>query len=145
MPKLPMFLCLVECGEGLNREQMNQMLPMFHGGKSYMPVEFHMNNTSAYGFIESEYYEKHDFKTDFIAKHVEAVCDDWNLESNNFEYTAPDGEKFYMNFCDDKTPYLRDDLRRNYIHNEAMKRKTFLNWQKRGLLAGYIQYTVFIR
>ena len=105
-----MFLCLVECGEGLSNRQIEQMAPLFRDGKTYMPIEFHKNNTSAYGFIEAEYYEKYDYTASFIAKQVEEVCDDWELESKNFEYPAPGGETFYMNFCNDDTPYLRDDI-----------------------------------
>jgi hypothetical protein len=124
-----MFLCFVECGEGLNNKQMRQMLPMFRAGKSYMPIEFHKNNTSAYGFIEAEYYGKYDYEPDFIAKQIEDVCDDWDLESENFEYSTPDGETFYMNFCSDKIPYLRDDMRRSHLYDESLAKKTFINWQ----------------
>jgi len=96
-----MALCMVELGDGLFEKQIRLMLKSLPANKHYMPIEFHNNNTSAYGFIEAEYYQIYDYKPDFIAEQINAILDDKNLENPDGEYMTPDGRQFCMDYFSD--------------------------------------------
>jgi len=96
-----MVLCMVELEDGLNTKQISQMLPVLNKDKNYILIEFHNNNTSAYGFIEAVYYQIHDYKADFIAEQINAILDDKNLETPDGIYMTPDGRQFRMDYFSD--------------------------------------------
>lgn len=91
-----MALHMVELEDGLEGEQVNRLLSVLPDGRKYMPIEFHENNTSAYGFVDSEYYQIHDYTPGFITSMISDILDDQKLESSDGIYTTPDGKKFYM-------------------------------------------------
>ena len=93
-----MVLCMVELGDGLNTNQISNMLPMLTENRDYIPIEFHTDNTSAIGFINSDYYQVHDYKPEFIEEKVKAILDDIKLESPDKTYMTPDGSQFYMDY-----------------------------------------------
>lgn len=96
-----MVLCMVELEDGIDKRQINKMLDFLPENSKYMSIEFHDNNTSAYGFIESDYYQTHDYSTEFISDTVNAILADKFLENNNGIYTTPDDKRFYMNYFND--------------------------------------------
>jgi hypothetical protein len=96
-----MALCMVELEMGLDRKQLDQLMHELPEGRKYMPIEFHENNTSAYGFIDSEYYEEHGYKTDCFSEQINAILDDMRLESSDGRYRTPDGRLFYMGYFSD--------------------------------------------
>lgn len=93
-----MVLCMVELGAGINLNQILEMLALLSPEKRYIHVEFHAANTSAYGYIESEYYEGYNYASDFLENMVLPVIDDKNLESPDGVYTISDGRYFYMGY-----------------------------------------------
>jgi hypothetical protein len=93
-----MALCMVELENGLNENQIKKLADALPAGRKYMQIEFHENNTSAYGFIDAEYYQIHDYKPDFFAEQINAVLDDQTLESPDGMYLTPDGRQFYMGY-----------------------------------------------
>jgi len=96
-----MALCMVELGEGLHERQIKMLLSLLPSDKNHIPIEFHINNASAYGFIESEYYQIHDYKPDFIEEQINAILDDRNLENPDGIYMTPDGRQFCMDYFSD--------------------------------------------
>ena len=100
-PDVIMVLCMVRLEDGLDVKQINTIMDSLPAGKKYMLIEFHENNTSAYGFIESEYYSIHDYVPDFFAKQINAILDDMNLENSDGMYLTPDGRQFYMGYFKD--------------------------------------------
>jgi hypothetical protein len=96
-----MALCMVELEKGLHIKQIEKLLSLLPADKDYMPIEFHNNNTSAYGFIESEYYQIHDYKPDFIEEQINIILEDIRLESPDGIYMTPDGRQFYMGYFND--------------------------------------------
>ena len=96
-----MALCMVELECGLHGKQINEVLKSLPDDKDYMPIEFHNNNTSAYGFIESEYYQTHDYKPEFFAEQINAILDDKNLETPDGMYMTLDGRLFRMDYFKD--------------------------------------------
>lgn len=96
-----MALCMVELEDGLNAEQVDKVMASLPADRKYMPIEFHENNTSAYGFVDSEYYQVHDYKPDYFAEYIKSVLGDKNLELPNGRYMTPDGRQFYMGYFND--------------------------------------------
>ena len=96
-----MVLCMVALEDGITKNKISKMLWLLSSYKEYMPIEFQTDNTAAIGFIESEYYESHDYKPDFIENTVNAILDDINLESPDKIYPAPDEKTFYMDYFND--------------------------------------------
>ena len=96
-----MALCMVELGEGLHERQIKMLLSLLPSDKNHIPIEFHNNNTSAYGFIESEYYQLYNYKPDFIEEQINAILDDRNLENPDGIYMTPDGRQFCMDYFSD--------------------------------------------
>lgn len=91
-----MALCMVELEDGLDETQVSKVMAALPAGKKYMPIAFHDNNTSAYGFVDSEYYQIHDYNPEFFAELINAILGDKNLESPDGRYMTPDGRQFYM-------------------------------------------------
>lgn len=93
----------VKLEEGLNKTQIINLLDKLEeDDKGYMPIEFHTNNSSAYGFITSSYYEELSFDKSSIAKVIELVLEDWNNEREDKKYKLEDEVFIYMD-CDCKT------------------------------------------
>lgn len=88
---------------GLSKYKITALLEkMEDDNRGYMPLEFHAENSSAYGFICSSYYEELSYDDSGIAKVVESVLSDWNNESEDFIYRLEDGTEVFM-ACDYKT------------------------------------------
>ena len=96
-----MSLYMVELEDGLSEKQISKLMETLPAGKKYIPIEFHENNTSAYGYIDAEYYQVHDYKPNFFADRINAILDDMNLENPEGLYLTPDGRHFYMGYFKD--------------------------------------------
>lgn len=96
-----MALCMVELEDGLDEKQVSKVIAALPSDRKYMPIEFHDNNTSAYGFIDSEYYQIHDYKPEYFAGMINAIIGDMNLERPDGMYMTPDGRPFYMGHFND--------------------------------------------
>ena len=93
-----MALCMVCIDDGLEPKQIGRLMAALPEGQKYMQIEFHHERTSAYGFIEAEYYEVHDYKPEYFAEIINAIIEDDRLESPKCEYLTPDGRVFYMGY-----------------------------------------------
>lgn len=96
-----MALCMVELEDGLSDEQVSKVMAALPAGKKYMPIEFHENNTSAYGFVDAEYYQRHDYKPEYFADAILPILEDMSLETQDSRYMTPDGRQFYMSYFND--------------------------------------------
>lgn len=61
MEQLIMALGMTELCRGLTAVEYRSLLEQLPADKGYMPIEYHGNNISAYGFVEADYYEQHNF------------------------------------------------------------------------------------
>lgn len=101
--KYKIVLHHVELEEGLNKTQIINLLDKLEeDDNGYIPIELHANNSSAYGFITSSYYEELSFDKSSIAKVIEPVLEDWNKEREDKKYKLEDGIFVYME-CDQET------------------------------------------
>lgn len=88
---------------GLSKSQILSLLDKLQmDSHGYMPIEFHAENSSAYGFICSSYYEELSYNDSSIAKVIEPILSDWNNESDDYIYKLEDGTEVYM-ACDYET------------------------------------------
>lgn len=95
-----MALCMVKLEEGFNIRQINKLVSMLPEDGEYMPIEFHAQNTSAYGFIAADYYEAHDYDNTFF-KSLYEVLEDMDKETPDGIYATPDDRIFYMGYLND--------------------------------------------
>ena len=101
--KYKIVLHHVELEEGLNKVQIINLLDKLEeDDNGYIPIEFSANNSSAYGFITSSYYEELSFDNSSIAKVIEPVLENWNNEREDKLYKLEDEIFIYMD-CDCKT------------------------------------------
>lgn len=101
--KFKVVLHHVELEEGLNKAQIVDLLDkLVEDDRGYMPIEFHVNNSSAYGFISSTYYEELDYDISKITKVIEPVLENWDNEKEDKEYKLEDETIVYME-CNCKT------------------------------------------
>lgn len=96
-----MALCQVQLEDGLTAKQISRLLASLPEGRQYMLIEFHENNSSAYGFIDAEYYQVHYYKPDFFADMIKGILGDMKLEKPGGMYMTPDGRQFYMGYLND--------------------------------------------
>ena len=96
-----MALCMVGLEDGLDKKQIGKLMNALPPDRTYMQIEFHENNTSAYGFIDAEYYQIHDYDQGFLAEQINGILDDNELESPDGRYMTPDGRQFYMGYFND--------------------------------------------
>ena len=96
-----MALCMVGLEDGLDARQISKLMDALPTDKKYMQIEFHENNTSAYGFIDAEYYGTHNYEPGFISEQIQAILDDVELEKPDGRYMTPDGRQFYMGYFND--------------------------------------------
>lgn len=96
-----MALCMVELETGLTEVQIEKLMSSLPADKEYMPIEFHAENASAYGFVEAEYYQIHDYSPSFFAEQIEAILSDTALETADGRYLTPDGSQFLLGYCND--------------------------------------------
>lgn len=95
--KFKAALCMVELEDGLNKEQISNILGLIEDdSRGYMPVEIHDNNSSAYGFISSSYYDSISYDINNLSEVIKPVLNDWDNESADNIYTLKDGTKIYM-------------------------------------------------
>lgn len=96
MEILIMALGMVEVGSGLSAAAYRSLLEHLPEEKEYMPIEFHGNNTSAYGFVESDYYEKHNFDASSFEIDVVPILEDIRNENQTGKYRLSDGADFLL-------------------------------------------------
>lgn len=89
-----MVLGTIEPTTGLFPAQVKQVLEQLSDTKEYVPIEFHENNTSAYGYIESDYYERYDYEYDRMVKCVCPILNDMKMETADGVYYLPDGARY---------------------------------------------------
>lgn len=95
--KFKAVLCMVGLEDSVSKEQISNMLELIEDdSRGYMPIEIHDNNSSAYGFISSSYYESTSYNIDDLSKLIKPVLNDWANESTDNTYTLKDGTKIYM-------------------------------------------------
>lgn len=93
----------VELGEGLDKSQIISLLDKLeYDEQGYMPIEFHANNSSAYGFITSSCYEDLSFDKSYIAKVIEPVLENWDNETEDGVYKLDDATLIFMD-CNQET------------------------------------------
>lgn len=98
--KFKVVLHMVELEDGLSRGQICDLLDKLQDDdKGYMPLEISQNNSSAYGFICSSYFEELGYNAECISDIIEPVLSDWNNESADKIYKLKDGTEVYMD-CD---------------------------------------------
>ena len=98
--KFKAVLHLVELESGLDKNQIFSILNKLEDDDNgYMPIEVNKNNSSAYGFICSSYYEELNYDINNISCILEPVLDDWRNESISKIYKLKDGTDIYMG-CD---------------------------------------------
>ena len=96
-----MALCMVELETGLSKAQVGKVLSMLPDKGDYMPVEFHDNNTSAYGFVSADYYQQYNYEPGPLSEIINPILGDMKLESANGVYKTADGSLFYMGYFRD--------------------------------------------
>lgn len=95
--KFKAVLCMVELEDGLDKEQILNILELIKDdSRGYMPIEIHDNNSSAYGFISSSYYESISYNINNLSEIIKPVLNDWDNQSADNIYTLKDGTKIYM-------------------------------------------------
>lgn len=101
MKKYKLVLWMVQLEEGLSKEQISKIIDLLKEDISgYMPIEIEgSNNSSAIGFICASYYDELSYSVEQIKATIQPVLDNWDNESDCFEYTMPDGTVIYMG-CD---------------------------------------------
>ena len=101
--KYKIVLYHVELEEGLSKVQIINLLDKLEeDDNGYMPIELHANNSSAYGFITSSYFEELSFDKSSITKVIEPVLEDWSNEREDKRYKLEDEIFIYMD-CDQET------------------------------------------
>jgi|GEM_PF-2983036 len=93
--ELVMVLGIAPLEQGVSPAQIIWLASMLPPTKFYMPIEFHENNTSAYGFIKDDYYERHNYNSEAFHGLVLPVLNDI-LVSNTEYYTTPDNKRVYI-------------------------------------------------
>lgn len=95
--KYKIVLHHVELEEGLDKSQIVNLLDKLDDDeKGYMPIEFHKNNSSAYGFITSSYYEELSFDKSKIGEIIEPVLENWDNEREDKIYKIDDETYIFM-------------------------------------------------
>lgn len=94
-----MALYMVELEDGLDYKQICRLMDELPAGKKYVPIEFHGEFTAAYGYVETEYFEIHDYNPGFLVEMITAIMDDMKLENPDGRYMTPDGRQFFMGYC----------------------------------------------
>lgn len=97
-----MALCMVELETGLTKKQIDKLLSILSDEGDYMMIEFHENNTSAYGFVNVDYYQTHDYDQQFLSNIITPILGDMKLESDDGVYDTPDGRQFYVGYLTDE-------------------------------------------
>ena len=93
-----MALCMVELEDGLSEKQIGKLMDALPADRKYMQIEFHENNTSAYGFIDAGYYQIHGYNQGYFAQQINSILDNMELESPDGRYMTPDGRQFVMGY-----------------------------------------------
>lgn len=88
--QIRMSLLMVPLAEGLTKAQIAKVLKRLPDNATLMPIEFHANNTSAYGFITSECYEELDYQAENLAAYIEPILEDIKLQRSDDIYPVYD-------------------------------------------------------
>ena len=88
--QIRMGLLMVPLAEGLTKAQIAKVLKRLPDNATLMPIEFHANNTSAYGFIISESYEELYYLNEVLASYVEPILEDMELQRPDDIYPVYD-------------------------------------------------------
>lgn len=84
-------MVLIQCplDEGLSKKDYMDMLNIVDN-LPLSTIDFHVNNTSAYGFITYDAFEKFDFDSNNIAPYVLPILNDQDLENDSCMYNFLD-------------------------------------------------------
>lgn len=96
MEQLIMALGMTELCRGLTAVEYRSLLEHLPADKEYMPIEYHGNNTSAYGFVEADYYEQHNFDPTSFEIDVVPILEDARNENKSGKYRLADGADFLL-------------------------------------------------
>jgi hypothetical protein len=95
-----MVLCMVKLEDGLTIEQINKTASMLHPDKTWIPIDFHDNNTSAYGYVEQSHYEACDYNNEVLNAYIDKFIGNWdNIKEGNI-YPGVNGEPYYISFME---------------------------------------------
>ena len=99
MEQLIMALGMTALCGGLTAVEYQSLLEHLPADKEYMPIEYHGNNTSAYGFVEADYYEQHNFDPTSFEIDVVPILEDARNENKSGKYRLADGADFLLVYC----------------------------------------------
>jgi len=94
-----MALYMVELEDGLDYRQICRLMDELPANRKYVPIEYHGEQSAAYGYVDTEYFEIHDYKPDFCEDMITSILDDMVLENPDGRYMTPDGRQFFMSYC----------------------------------------------
>lgn len=99
--KYKVVLQHVELEDGLTQSQILGLLDRIEDdNRGIMPIEFHEENSSAYGFITSSCYESLSYDKKEISDVITEVLKDWDNERKDRIYKINDEVSIYMScFC----------------------------------------------
>jgi hypothetical protein len=93
--ELVMALGVVPLEQGFSPAQILSLSAMLPATSFYMPIEFHQNNSSAYGFIKDAYYEEHDYKTEAFNGLILPLLEN-GLSGDEMYLLTPDNQRIYI-------------------------------------------------
>lgn len=101
MKKYKVVLWMVEAEDGLTKEQIIKSMDLLEeDDRGYMTIEIEgHSNSVAIGFISTSYYDELSYKSYKIKRTISPILDDWNNESEDYEYVLSDGTVVFMG-CD---------------------------------------------
>ena len=93
-----MVLCMVRLDEGLTVAQIGKIAAQLRETAQWIPIDFHDNNTSAFGFVEQEYFDSCGGNTDVIATKVNGIIGDWDTHNPEQTYAGINDGLYFINF-----------------------------------------------
>jgi hypothetical protein len=93
--ELVIALGVVPLEQGFSPSQIVSLSAMLSPLSFYMPIEFHQNNSSAYGFIKDTYYEEHDYKAEAFNGLILPLLEN-GLSSDEMYLLTPDNQRVYI-------------------------------------------------
>lgn len=102
----PIVGWMVELDSGVTKENISKMMDMINVDSEIMSFSASANNSSIYGFITAEAYEKIDYDEEYLQKFLTPILSDWTNESPDKTYTLPNGLQMYID-CDCETTIIQ--------------------------------------
>lgn len=88
----------VPLDSGVSPVDIRRLVESLDADTDYMWIDIHGEQSSAYGFVESEYYEENDYDNNFISEPLTAILNDQAFENTNGVYTDKNGELFTLTY-----------------------------------------------